>query len=243
MTDTLPVIIDTETTGIDLDHDSVVQLAAVMYDQATGNPVTLLSMLCNPGTEISQGASDVHGITQEELHWATPTAWALQHLKMALDALEQQGDVILVGHNSDRFDIPLIHRILPSAGFNTYLTVDTYTMAMREWPEKEHKLGLLYEWYVGKPAVKAHDAAADCWMVAEILHKYLTEKGMTLMELSRQQEEPRLMEVWPWGKYKGQRVDDLPQSFLNWCRTNYHEVHPDIEATICDKLGCDTWTK
>jgi len=134
MTDTLPVIIDTETTGIDLDHDSVVQLAAVMYDQATGNPVTLLSMLCNPGTEISQGASDVHGITQEELHWATPTAWALQHLKMALDALEQQGDVILVGHNSDRFDIPLIHRILPSAGFNTYLTVDTYTVAMREWP-------------------------------------------------------------------------------------------------------------
>ena len=242
MSNIVPIVIDTETTGVDLVHDSVVQLAAVMLDLESGRPITLLSMLCNPGMEISEGAQEVHGIKDEDLIWATPSQWALQHLKMVMDSIEAAGNtIILCGQNHERFDVPLMDRILPTAGFNSYLSIDTYTIALREWPEMPHKLGELYEWYCEKPAIKAHDAAADCWMVADILLKYMRENDREIVSLANELEQARVLDKFPFGKYKSMDVSKIPTGYLNWCRNNFTEVHKDVEATICDRLGCEQW--
>jgi DNA polymerase III epsilon subunit-like protein len=240
----IPIVIDLETTGIDLDHDSIVQLAAVMIDLDTGRPITLLSMYCNPGRPIDPGAAEVHGIKDEDVQWATPAQWALSHLKLALDKLEEGGNtVVICGQNHERFDIPMMDRILPSAHFNEYLSVDTYTIALREWPEMPHKLGELYEWYVEKTAINAHDAAADCYMVAEILLKYMGEHDREIITLANELEQPHVLDKFPFGKHKGMPVDKIPSGYLNWCRVNFTEVHKDVEATICDALECESWIK
>jgi len=240
----IPIVIDLETTGTDLDHDSIIQLAAVMIDLDSGRPITLLSMYCNPGRPIEAGATEVHGIKDEDVQWATPAQWALQHLKLALDTLEAGGNTIVIcGQNHERFDIPVMDRILPSAGFNTYLSVDTYTIAIREFPTMPHKLGEFFEWYLEKPAINAHDAAADCYMVAEILLKYMADSGKDILTLANELEQPRVLEVYPFGKHKGVAVNKVPTGYINWCRNNFTEVHKDIEATICDALGCEEWIK
>jgi len=242
MSNVIPVVVDLETTGIDLDHDSIVQLAAVMIDLDTGRPLTLLSMYTNPGRKISEEAGEVHGIKDEDLIWATPAQWALQHLKMVLDSIEAAGNtVVLCGQNHERFDIPLMDRILPSAQFNNYLSVDTYTIALRNWPAMPHKLGEFYEWYCEKMAINAHDAAADCYMVSEILLKYMGESDQGIIDLANELEQPRVLDQFPFGKYKGIPVSDIPKGYMNWCRQNFTEVHADVEATICDALGCEEW--
>ena len=238
----IPVVIDLETTGIDLAADSFCQIAAVMIDLEKQKAVTLMSCYANPGQPISEGAAEIHGIHDEDVVWSVPAPFALGHLKLILDSLENEGhDIIICGQNHERFDIPIMRRILPSAGFETYLSVDTYTIAIREHPSMQHTLGEFYSWYCEKEAINAHDAAADCHMVASILMKYLNERGIDIVALAREQEEPRVLTHYPFGKHKGMFVGSVPQSYLRWCRGNFHDVHKDVEATICDALGCTEW--
>jgi DNA polymerase-3 subunit epsilon len=238
----IPVVIDLETTGIDLETDSIVQIAAVMVDLENQRAVTLMSNYCNPGRPIDAEATEVHGIKDVDVVWAVPAAWALIHLKMILDSLEAAGnDIVICGQNHERFDIPIMRRILPSAGFETYLSVDTYTIALREHPAMPHQLGEFFSWYCEKEAINAHDAAADCHMVAAILMKYLNERGISIIDLATELEEPKVLTHFPFGKHKGMAMDKLPHSYLKWCRGNFHDTHKDVEATICDALGCDEW--
>lgn len=59
------VVFDTETTGLDPQNDSVIQLSAVKYKKLT--PVESWNTYLNPGTPISDGAAAVNGITNEML--------------------------------------------------------------------------------------------------------------------------------------------------------------------------------
>jgi DNA polymerase-3 subunit epsilon len=240
----IPVVIDLETTGLKINHDSIVQMAAVMLTPVDGElrPITLMSTYCNPGRPIEAEASAVHGIKDEDLIYSVPAVWALQQLKLVLNALEgQDNTVILCGQNSERFDIPMMNALLPDAGFSNYLSIDTYTIAIRNWPTMPHKLAEFYSWYLEKEPLSAHDAAADCVMCGEILAKYLKDTGTDLLTLANELEQPKVLDVWPWGKVKGKPVSEVPKSYLQWCRSNFTEVHHDIEATICDALGCDEW--
>jgi DNA polymerase-3 subunit epsilon len=245
MSKILPVVIDTETTGVDLDNDSICQVAAVLIHPHAGpntQAVTLFSTYCNPGKPIPAEATAIHGVTDADVRWSMPAEWALMHLKMVLDKLEESGDVVLCGQNHERFDVPLMDRILPSAGFNQYLSLDSYTIAIREFPEMQHKLGEFYEWYCEKQPIDAHDAAADCHMVAAILHKYVNEMKSDYVTLAQEQEQARVLDVFPFGKYKGMKTKDISKSYFNWCRVNFTEVHKDIEETICSVLECEAFT-
>lgn len=55
---------DLETTGLDLRHSRIVTACVAVLDQ-NGEPVEIHEWLVNPGIEIPQAASDVHGITTQ----------------------------------------------------------------------------------------------------------------------------------------------------------------------------------
>lgn len=239
------VFFDTETTGLDLSKDAIVQFGALQctYDEDTGelSPATvLMNTLCNPGREISEGAAEVHGITAEDVAWAPPDKQVLYQFSTVLRQMAKHNPVVLVGHNIERFDTPLIMERWPSGLFNlNYSSIDTYTIALREWPAMPHKLEELYNWYVEGSPVKAHDAAADCYMVYKFLEKYLKEGKYNLEQLVDWLEEPVRLPVYPFGKHKGVPIEDVPSSYLRWCASNFTEVHKDVEYTICDVLGID----
>jgi DNA polymerase-3 subunit epsilon len=56
--------LDTETTGIDVFNDRVVT-CNITYDYPDGREPFIADWIINPGVSIPQGASDVHGITDE----------------------------------------------------------------------------------------------------------------------------------------------------------------------------------
>jgi len=241
------VLFDLETTGTDVSKEGVVQFGALMcsYDEDTGElsqPIVLMNTLCNPGRKIDPEAAEVHGIHDEDVVWAPSDKNVLYQFSLLLERMAAHDPVVLVGHNIERFDTPLIMQRWPTGQFNSlYSSLDTYTIAIREWPSMPHKLSELYDWYAeGKP-VKAHDAAADCYMVYAILHKYLqeTHEKRTLEGLVDWLEEPVVLPVYPFGKHKGVPLEDVPNSYLKWCAQNFTEVHKDVEATICAALGVE----
>ena len=59
------LVIDTETTGLDPEHDRIVELAAVPF--RAGQPLERRGMLLDPGIPIPEEASAVHGITDERV--------------------------------------------------------------------------------------------------------------------------------------------------------------------------------
>lgn len=73
---------DTETTGVDVDHDRIVTAALVRRD-AAGTDVR--TWLIDPGVEIPEAASAIHGIT---------TAHAREHGAEPRDALDEIADQI-----------------------------------------------------------------------------------------------------------------------------------------------------
>jgi DNA polymerase III epsilon subunit-like protein len=237
-----PIVVDLETTGTDIEKDSICQFAAVMVDLDVGKSVTMMSTYCNPGREISPGATEVHGISNEDVVWSPPGVWVLQQFKMLLDSIETAGDdIVICGQNHERFDIPIMRRMLPSAEFGEYLSVDTYTIALREHQDMPHKLSEFYEWYCEKASLNAHDAAADCHLVAAILLKYLKERDISIIDLALEQEVAHVLSHFPFGKHKGVSMEEIPRRYLEWCRKSFTEVHKDVEATICHHLDCDTW--
>lgn len=237
-----PVVLDLETTGADIAEDSICQIGAVLasYTETDARAITLLSMLANPGQPIKPDASAVHGIKDEDVYWSTPAIWALRHVDLMLKELSKTGQVIICGQNQERFDIPLMHRLLPEAGFNEYPSIDTYTLALRLYPSMPHKLGELYEWFMEDEPIDAHDAAADCHMVARILGKYMREhfSDMSLMDLAKHLEEPVVLETMPFGKHKGLPCAEVPKGYYVWCMNNFNDSHKDMDATICHYATC-----
>ena len=106
---------DTETTGVDVDHDRIVTAALVRRD-AGGTHVT--TWLIDPGVEIPEGAAAIHGIT---------TAHAREHGVQPADALEEIADTIaramlagtpVVAYNA-AYDLQLLEAELRRHGLDT----------------------------------------------------------------------------------------------------------------------------
>ena len=235
------LVVDTETTGVDTNLDSICQLAGVLTNHigATARPETLYSTYCKPEAPMQQEALKVHGITPDKYEWS-PDEWtALATLDLLIKELSKESGIILAGHNHMRFDLPLMDRLYPEAKFQDYPAIDTMLIAYRLFPGQEVKLGKLYEWYVGKEAINAHDAAADCYMVSHILAKMQQEIGMTLDRMAEWWLEPGVWQTMPFGKYKHKPVEEVPSGYWGWAKRNMTDPSIDLEATIAFCLGED----
>lgn len=66
---------DTETTGVDVETDRIVS-AAVVVQQGAGTRPRITRWLVNPGVPVPEGATAIHGLTEEHLQrngrWPAP---------------------------------------------------------------------------------------------------------------------------------------------------------------------------
>lgn len=100
----MPLVLglDLETTGVNPEMDSIIEIGAVLWDTSLGLPMKLIShFLHDPtGPQSSPEAVEVHGITQKMLeeHGTSPVL-ALCDLDMLMTRA-----TYLVGHNIRDFD-------------------------------------------------------------------------------------------------------------------------------------------
>jgi DNA polymerase III subunit epsilon len=158
------VIVDVETTGLSVKRGGrVIEVGAVAVVGDT--IVAELDTLIDTGAEISYGAYQVHGISQDMLRGKS------QPEDVWNSFLEFVGDALLVAHNAPfdstfvRNEVSLLGKTIPNSW---YCTV---RLARRHLPHlSNHKLDTVYRHLFGSlPAsVQRHRALDDARLAARI---------------------------------------------------------------------------
>lgn len=106
MTEAKYLVFDTETTGVDVFNDRIVQLVIATAD-ADGNLLEEWEWIIDPGVEVPEEAANVHGFTTEYLRQnGTAPGRALNE---ALDVFAENTDLVWVAYNLS-FDFSLLAR-------------------------------------------------------------------------------------------------------------------------------------
>lgn len=222
------VFFDLETTGVNIGNDRIVEIS-ILKVFPNGNKESK-TWLVNPEIEIPQGATDVHGITNEKVV-TEPT-----FKELAPKVNEMIAGCDLAGFNSNRFDIPLLAEELMRAGIDFDMKNRKAIDVQVIFHKKEQRtLSAGYQFYCGKELEGAHGAEADTNATFEILlaqvDKY-DDIGNSVDELSEYSTHGKradfagfiLMneddqEIFSFGKYKGRTVEEVLKEnpgYNNW---------------------------
>lgn len=101
-------VFDLETTGIDVESSRIVTATVAVLD-ATGHVVERTDWLLDPGIEIPEGATAVHGITTDHaLKYGRSAADGVSEIVATIRALLDRG-LPLVAYNAP-YDLTLLNR-------------------------------------------------------------------------------------------------------------------------------------
>lgn len=182
------ILFDTETTGLDpLTGDRVIEIAALeLYrDLPTGKQ---FHKLIDPGRDIPEEASRIHGMTRADLIGKPKFAEVMEEM------LEFFGDEPLVAHNA-AFDFGFLNAELARAGRQSLATsrmICTLTMAKTRFPGLPNSLDALCRRFaIDLSERTAHNALLDCRLLANV---YIELTGGRQRGLSLEEDDtgPRL---------------------------------------------------
>ncbi|MFN8592900.1 MAG: UvrD-helicase domain-containing protein [Thermomicrobiales bacterium] len=162
------VAFDIESSSIDPRHAEIVEYAAIALaeDGAPGESVTGLVQPSHPDA-IDRRASDMHGLRWRDLSGAPRPEDCLPRLLSHLD------DAVVVGHNLDEFDLPVLRRVADRVGLAMVplYSIDTRRMAQRLWPgEVSYRLEDLAR-RIDPRATQTHRAHDDCLLAIELFRE------------------------------------------------------------------------
>jgi DNA polymerase-3 subunit epsilon len=156
------IVIDTETTGVDIRTDRVAEIGAVELIDL--RPARTFHAYVNPGMPMPADATAVHGLTDAVLAGCNTFAATAHEL------LQFIGDAPLVAHNAS-FDIGILNAELVRCGMpilaNT--VVDTLAMARAKHPGASASLDALCKRYgISTAARTKHGALLDAELLASV---------------------------------------------------------------------------
>src|SRR5881409_306872 len=159
--DTLPryVTFDLETTDKDVEVCEVVEIGAVRV--VGGEIVDRFHSLVRPYRPITPGATKVHGYTDGDVRKARPLAEVWPEFRAFI------GDDVLIAHNGQHFDIPVLRRLAAGwEGVDTLVFYDTLPLvrSLSRDSAKLEDLALRF----GIDAGRAHHALDDAVTLARV---------------------------------------------------------------------------
>lgn len=209
MPDQKIIILDTETTGV-LEEDRIIQLSYLVTD-TNGKIEEVHNEFCQAPLPIKYDAMAIHHITPEMLE-GKPLCTELKSFSR-LNELNTPENVIII--QSAEFDLGM----LAKEGFESKMQlVDTFRVHRYFYHEDPH--GLQYNRYAlglyKKEAeqmqelgvqIAAHDALGDV-IVLKNFYDHLLQNH-TQDEMIEMCSKPILMEIMPFGKHKGKRIEEV----------------------------------
>lgn len=212
------IFFDLETTGINIANDRIVELSYLKIDLA-GNE-TSKTIRVNPDIPIPKNASDIHGITDEDVKDAPKFQEIAKSVSNAFEGCD------LAGYNSTKFDIPLLAEEFLRAGVEFDMKkrkfIDVQVIFMKMEPRT---LAAAYKFYCNKELIDAHSAEADTRATYEVLKAQLdryeilendTEKLAKFSSHNRNADfvgriiyDENDVEIFNFGKYKGKAVEQV----------------------------------
>ena len=153
------VCFDTETTGLDVRHDSIIQLSLVKFDSRTFEETEALDWYILPSCpyRIDPAAEAVHHITQAKLE---QEGVSLKSIYPQLMAFTSGCDIL--SYNGNGFDARILYYNLQREGlsfdFDKHIFYDAYII---EAARTSRKLSDVYRRYYGHDFEDAHNSPAD----------------------------------------------------------------------------------
>ncbi|MCX5419494.1 3'-5' exonuclease [Streptomyces sp. NBC_00078] len=201
---------DTETTGVDVETDRIVSAAVVVQDAPGARP-RVSRWLVNPGVPVPEGATAVHGLTDEHLQrngrWPAPVVYEIA------EALAEQAAMArpLVVMNAP-FDLTLLdrelrrHRASPLDRWfeaSTLRVLDPRVLDkhLDRYRKGRRTLTDLCAHY-GVTLEGAHDAAADALAALDVV-RALGRRFATRLERLSPAELHTLQTTWHAAQARG----------------------------------------
>lgn len=225
---------DTETTGLKPEKDRIIEIAA--YDPALNR--TYQSFI-NPGCPIPAEATAIHHITNEMV------ASAPDFSLIATEFIEFcSGEVILVAHNNDTFDIHFLRHEFSRCGLAMpeWKFMDSLKWARRYRPDlPRHTLQFLREIYKIE-ANNAHRALDDVIVLHKVFQAMIDDLPVHVVYdliCGARTNVQRSLEHMPFGKHQGVPLNKVPKSYVKWLAENGVFEKPDNQdlKSAFQKLG------
>ena len=226
------IIFDIESTGTSVTRDRIVQLSAKKIDKDFNELAPIRTILINPQMPIPEGASAVHGITNDMVKDVPTFAGYAKALAVYFSGCD------VAGFNLKGFDVPLLAEeflrcniIFPEQDTKI---IDCYKIfAIKE--RRDLTGALLF--YAGEVMEGAHDAGNDVLATEKVLKGQITKypelRAMNNEELHNFCNEGRIaldiagkivlnehgVAVYGFGKDEGKAIHEHP-GFGQWMLKN-----------------------
>ncbi len=203
------VCLDCETTGLDLEKDSIIEVAAVTFNRH--QIFKSYESLVNPLCPIPEESRKIHNISDTMVADKPTIDQVLPEL------LELVSNHIIVGHGI-KFDIDLVVRAAAKSNIPSRLqhnhSIDTLRLARLYGESPQNSLEQLCK-HFNISYSGAHRAMTDVKMNVEVF-KYLTQKFKTTDQVFKVLSKPIKLREMPFGKHKGRSFKDIPLNYLRW---------------------------
>src|SRR5216110_1313720 len=163
------VTFDLETTDKDVEVCEVIEIGAVRV--VGGEIVDRFHSLVRPYRPITPGATKVHGYTDGDVRNARPFAEVWPEFRAFI------GDDVLIAHNGQHFDIPVLRRLAAGReGVDTLVFYDTLPLvrSLSRDSAKLEDLALRF----GIDAGRAHHALDDAVTLAQVYRELERQRGI-----------------------------------------------------------------
>lgn len=160
------IFVDLETTGINIASDRIVEIALlkVYPDGKEEEKVVRI----NPEMHIPEKASQIHGITDEDVKNAPVFKEVARNFAKFMEGCD------LAGFNSNRFDIPLLAEEFLRADVDIDFKKRRFVDVQAIFHKMEKRtLAAAYKHYCEKELMDAHNAIADARATYEVLRAQL----------------------------------------------------------------------
>lgn len=212
------VFFDLETTGVNITKDRIVELSYIKV-MPNGSEIKK-TIRVNPEMHIPESATALHHITDEDVKDKPTFKEIAKSLANDFEGCD------FAGFNSNRFDIPLLMEEFLRVGVNFDISKRKFIDIQTIFHKMEQRtLTAAYKFYCNKDLDNAHSANADTEATYEVLQAQLErypnlENDVDfLSKFSSQNRNVDLagrivlnddnVEVFNFGKYKGQPVADV----------------------------------
>jgi DNA polymerase-3 subunit epsilon len=156
------VSFDTETTGLDVSRDRIIEISCVKIHPDMRREVWTQRL--NPGCAISPEATAVHGITADDLVGMPEFADVAPIILAIMEGCD------LTGFNIEKFDVPLLTAEFRRVGMvfpeGEVSIIDSGKIF---WRHEARDLKGALKFYCGRSLTQAHSAEADAQAAADVL--------------------------------------------------------------------------
>ena len=226
------IFFDLETTGINVTTDRIVEISILKI--FTDGHEESRTYKINPGMPIPPETTKIHGISDEDVKDCPKFG------EIAKTIAQFIGGADIGGFNSNKFDIPLLAEEFIRAEVDIDLKKRKFIDVQTIFHKMEKRtLEAAYKLYCDKDLTNAHTAEADTRATYEVLMaqldrypelkndvEYLAEFSSfnrNVDFVGRMIYNENNEEVFNFGKYKGQKVEDILEKdpgFFGWMLSN-----------------------